>query len=150
MKIWISVALAAGAAMAASSGVDVYSSADIQAMGHKLAAKQQTFQSETLQHYPGHYTMMAYRKATGSSELHQHEADIFVVESGDATLVTGGKIVDGHVEKPGEIRGKSIEGGERHTLAVGDIVHIPANTPHQLLITNGKPFTYFVIKVTGQ
>jgi mannose-6-phosphate isomerase-like protein (cupin superfamily) len=136
--------------MAASSGVDVYSTADLHAIGQKLAAKGQRFQSENLQHYPGHYTMMAYRSATGSSELHQHEADIFVVETGDATLVTGGKIVSPHVEKPGEIRGSSIEGGERHTVRAGDIVHIPANTPHQLLITNGKPFTYFVVKVTGQ
>ncbi|HEX4232019.1 MAG TPA: cupin domain-containing protein [Bryobacteraceae bacterium] len=150
MKIWICAALACGLAMAASSGVDVYSTADLHAIGQKLAAKGQRFQSENLQHYPGHYTMMAYRSATGSSELHQHEADIFVVETGDATLVTGGKIVSPHVEKPGEIRGSSIEGGERHTVRAGDIVHIPANTPHQLLITNGKPFTYFVVKVTGQ
>ena len=32
-------------------------------------------------------------------------------------------------------------------LAAGDAVHIPANTPHQLLVENGKQFTYFVIKV---
>lgn len=119
-------------------------------MGQKLAANKERFKSENLQRYPGHYTMMAYRSATGSSELHQHEADIFVIESGSATLVTGGKIVNPHTEKPGEIRGSSIEGGERRAVASGDIVHIPANTPHQLLIDNGKPFTYFVVKVTGQ
>lgn len=150
MKIWVGAALAGGLAMAASSGVDVYSAADLHAMGQKLAATKLSFKSENLQQYPGHYTMMAYRSATGSSELHQHEADIFVVETGDATLVTGGKIVNPHVEKPGEIRGSSIAGGERHSVAAGDIVHIPANTPHQLLITNGKPFTYFVVKVTAQ
>jgi mannose-6-phosphate isomerase-like protein (cupin superfamily) len=119
-------------------------------MGQKLAAKGGAFQSEDLQRYTGHHTMMAYRTATGSSELHQHEADVFFVESGNATLVTGGKIVNPHQEKPGEIRGSSIEGGERRPVAAGAIVHIPANTPHQLLITNGKPFTYFVVKVAGQ
>jgi hypothetical protein len=30
---------------------------------------------------------------------------------------------------------------------VGDIVHIPAKTAHQLLVAPGKVFTYFVIKV---
>jgi len=40
--------------------------------------------------------------------------------------------------------------GERRQVGEGDIIHIPANTPHQLLIENGKPFTYFVVKVTGQ
>jgi mannose-6-phosphate isomerase-like protein (cupin superfamily) len=150
VKIWICAVLACGLALAASATVDVYSAAQLQAMGQKLGAKKQRFDSENLQRYTGHYTMMAYRTATGSSELHQHEADILVIESGDATLVTGGKIVNPHEEKPGEIRGSSIAGGEHRPLAVGDIVHIPANTPHQLLITSGKPFTYFVVKVTGQ
>ena len=75
--------------------------------------------------------MLAYREATGSAEVHEHEADIFVVESGEATIVTGGKLVDGHAQKPGEIRGTSIDGGERHPLAAGDIIHIPAGVPHQ-------------------
>jgi mannose-6-phosphate isomerase-like protein (cupin superfamily) len=150
LKIWICCFLAAGLALAASTGVDLYSAADLQSMGQKLAAKKERFRSEDLQRYPGHYTMMAYRSATGSSEVHQHEADIFVIESGAATLVTGGKVVNPHTEKPGEIRGSSIEGGDRRAVAAGDIVHIPANTPHQLLIDNGKPFTYFVVKVTGQ
>jgi mannose-6-phosphate isomerase-like protein (cupin superfamily) len=94
--------------------------------------------------------MLAVRTKTGSSELHEHEADVFVIESGQATLVTGGRMVSPHTEKAGEIRGTSIEGGERREVAEGDIIHIPANTPHQLVLENGKPFTYFVVKVTGQ
>ena len=50
-------------------------------------------------------------------------------------------------QKPGEIRGTSIEGGERHRLGAGDIIHLPAGTPHQLLVEEGKPIVYFVIKV---
>ena len=94
--------------------------------------------------------MLAYREETGSSEVHEHEADIFVIEDGEATIVTGGKVVNPKTQKPGEIRGTSITGGERHMLATGDIVHIPAGTPHQLMIEKGKPFMYFVVKVTGQ
>jgi quercetin dioxygenase-like cupin family protein len=30
-------------------------------------------------------------------------------------------------------------------MKVGDVVHIPANTPHQLLVK--KEFLYFVVKV---
>ena len=40
-------------------------------------------------------------------------------------------------------------GGEEKTLEEGDIVHIPAHVPHQLLLTS-KEFTYFVLKVQGQ
>ena len=141
--------LTAAFAMAATN-VDVYSSKDLQALSQKLSQKRSQFASQNLERYGNHYTMVAERGGTGSSELHEHEADVFVVVSGEATLVSGGTIVNPHTEKPGEIRGTSIEGGERHQIAEGDIIHIPAKTPHQLLIENGKPFTYFVVKVTGQ
>ncbi len=141
--------IAAGMAWA-QSHVDIYSAKDLQGMEAKLAQKRTPFASQDIARYGNHYTMLAYREATGSSEVHEHEADIFVVESGDATIVTGGKIVNPHTEKAGEIRGTSIEGGDRHSLATGDIVHIPAGTPHQVLIHKGHPFTYFVVKVTGQ
>ena len=136
--------------MAATANVDIYSAKELQAISHKLAQKQTQFASRDLARYGNHYTMLAFRNATGSSEVHEHEADIFIVESGEATLVTGGRVMDPHETKAGEIRGSSIEGGERHSIATGDIIHIPAGTPHQLLIDKNKPFTYFVIKVTGQ
>ncbi len=63
--------------------------------------------------------------------------------------MTGGKIVNPHTEKPGEIRGTGISGGEHHQLATGDIIHIPAGVAHQLQIEKA-PFEYFVVKVTGQ
>jgi mannose-6-phosphate isomerase-like protein (cupin superfamily) len=94
--------------------------------------------------------MLAYRAETGSSEIHQHEADIFVVEDGEAVIVTGGKMIGGHLQNAGELRGTSIEGGEKRMLKTGDIIHIPAGMPHQILVTRGKPITYFVVKVSGQ
>jgi mannose-6-phosphate isomerase-like protein (cupin superfamily) len=133
-----------------SQAVDIYSTSDLKAAEQKLAQKGAPFASKDLARYGNHYTMLAHREATGSSEVHEHEADIFVVESGEATIITGGKVVNPQTQKPGEIRGSSITGGERHALATGDIIHIPAGTPHQLLIEKGKPFTYFVVKVTGQ
>jgi mannose-6-phosphate isomerase-like protein (cupin superfamily) len=133
-----------------SQAVDIYSVRDLKAAEGKLAQKKEPFASQELARYGNHYTMLAYREETGSSEVHEHEADFFVVQQGEATLVTGGKVVNPKTQKPGEIRGSSITGGERHALTTGDIVHIPAGTPHQLLLEKGKPFTYFVVKVTGQ
>ena len=135
--------------LAHAATVDIYSSKDIAALGQQLAPKN-GFASKELTRYGNHYTMLAVRESTGSSEVHEHEADFFIVETGEATLVTGGKMVNPHTTKPGEIRGSAIQGGERHSIATGDIIHIPAGTPHQLLIGRAKPFTYFVIKVTGQ
>lgn len=151
MKLLIASLAAFSLASAPSpAAVDIYSAKEIQAMSQVLAAKHTSFASQDLARYGNHYLMLAYREETGSSELHQSEADIFIVESGSATIVTGGKLLNGHTVKTGEIRGSSIEGGERHSLAGGDIIHIPARTPHQLLIDKSKPFTYFVVKVSGQ
>jgi mannose-6-phosphate isomerase-like protein (cupin superfamily) len=70
-----------------------------------------------------------------------------IVENGEATLVVGGTMVEPKTIKPHEVRGSSIQGGEIKQLVLGDIVHIPANVPHQLKISAGKKFTYLVIKV---
>lgn len=138
------------AAVSLKGAVDIYSTRDLKTAEQKLVEKKEPFASQELARYGNHYTMMAHREETGSSEVHEHEADIFVVETGEATIVTGGKVVNPKTQKPGEIRGSSITGGERHRLATGDIIHIPAGVPHQLLIEKGQPFTYFVVKVTGQ
>ena len=142
--------LTTGLASAAGGEVDILTAKDLQAESQKLSKKGGPFASQELKRYGNHYTMLAHREKTGSSEVHEHEADFFVVEDGEATLMTGGKLVNPKTEKPGELRGTSLSGAERHALSTGDIVHIPAGTPHQLLLDKGKPFTYFVVKVTGQ
>ncbi len=130
--------------------VDHYTPSELNAIKDKLSNGHPTFKSEPLKHYKGHYSMVAHRESTGSSEVHEHEADIFVIEDGEGTLITGGKLVNSRVENPGELRGTSISGGEKMHFAPGDVFHIPAGVPHQMLVEKGKPVTYFVVKVTGQ
>lgn len=103
--------------------------------------------SETLEKYPHHYTMLAYRRSSGGGELHQHFADVFYILDGHATVETGGQLVDQKTTAPGEIRGKSVAGGTRQEVRAGDVVHIPAGMPHQMLLSDGDSITYFVIKV---
>jgi mannose-6-phosphate isomerase-like protein (cupin superfamily) len=142
--------LLTGFAFGATGDVEIITPKDIKATQQGLAAKAASagFASKELARYGNHYTMVAYREKTGSAEVHEKEADFFVVQSGTATLLSGGKVVNPHTEKPGEIRGTSLEGGKKQTVSTGDIVHIPAGTPHLLQI-NG-PFTYFVVKDIGQ
>lgn len=132
-------------------GFVIWTPSSLNQVDQKLEAKtdRQRFASQTLEKFGNHYTMLAHRQATGSAELHEAEADIFVVESGTAKLVVGGKVVDAKTTAPHEIRGTSIQGGVEKELSAGDIVHIPARTPHQLLVQGGA-FSYFVVKVTGQ
>jgi mannose-6-phosphate isomerase-like protein (cupin superfamily) len=132
--------------------VTYYSAAELKTIGAELgtSSKHAKFASKNLEKSQGHYTMLAHREGTGSAEVHVHEADLFVVVEGEATIVTGGKVVNPTTEKPGEIRGTSIDGGDRRKLSAGDVIHIPANVPHQLILDSGKQFNYFVMKVSNQ
>lgn len=111
-----------------------------------LAASGDGSASETLEKYPHHYTMLAFRQHSGGGELHQNFADIFYILDGHATVVTGGSLVDQKTTGPGEIRGKAVEGGTQQELKAGDVVHIPAGMPHQMLLADGQSVTYFVVK----
>lgn len=122
---------------------------DLKARGAALAGKMDASKtaSEKLADYGAYNLQLAHREASGGAELHEKFADIFVIQSGEATVVVGGKIEGSHQTDPGEIRGLSVTGGERHRVTAGDAVHIPANTPHQMLLEPGRHVTYFVVKV---
>jgi len=85
------------------------------------------------------------REAPGMAEVHDWETDVMYVLEGSATIVTGGTVVDPKVVEPGQIRGPMIEGGESRRVAKGDVVVIPAGTPHWFKDVQG-PMTYFVVK----
>ena len=125
-----------------------------------LKQLEQTFKSEAtaspnhmsshrLRDFPNDTFMLSVREANGVVEWHENVADVFVVESGSATLVVGGKMVGGEDSGPHEKRNGTIEGGTRVKLSAGDIVRIPPKAPHQLLLDGAKNFAYFVIKVKG-
>ena len=113
----------------------------------KLAQHGDGSASETLKEYPQHFTMISFRGRDGVVELHEEFADLFVVLDGHATLVTGGTIEGAETIGPGEIRGVSIEGGARKELRAGDVAHVPAGLPHQMLISGDQTFTSFVMKI---
>lgn len=113
--------------------------------GGKLQAAKKTQQLGT---FGNHSLMTSYRDTNGEAEVHEKVADVFIVKSGTATLIVGGKVVAPKTTAPNEVRGASIEGGQKHMLEPGDIVHIPSNTPHQVLVEKGKTVVYDVVKVT--
>jgi mannose-6-phosphate isomerase-like protein (cupin superfamily) len=128
---------------------DQYSPADLAAMEKKLEQKADSngLATETLKQYASDYTMLAYRSKSGKAELHEKFADFYFVVGGEATLVSGGHIVNSATTAPGEVRGDSVQDGRETRLKKGDIVHIPANIPHQLVLAKGATFQYFIVKV---
>jgi glc operon protein GlcG len=86
------------------------------------------------------------REGPGQVEVHTRDADILYVLKGNATVVTGGTMVDAKNVAPDEIRGREITGGETRKLVTGDAMIIPNNVPHWFKEVQG-PFLYFVVKV---
>jgi mannose-6-phosphate isomerase-like protein (cupin superfamily) len=151
MRTFVIVIMMAGSALPAGlpAGVGHWSSAELQGFGKKLGSKMNAHKiaTQALAGYGNHSLLVAHREGNGEAELHETQNDVMVVESGEATLVVGGTVVEPRTSAPHEIRGPSIRGGEKLALAAGDVVHIPIKTAHQMLVENGKQVTYFVVKI---
>jgi quercetin dioxygenase-like cupin family protein len=130
--------------------VDHYSTEGLKAQGMALRSKLDAATGRYLQvldKYPNHLSMLILREKDGQAELHEKTADVIFVVEGNAELWTGGEMKDAKQTEEGERRGSGLAGGTATTLRKGDIVHIPANVPHQVRIATGGTVTYFVLKV---
>jgi len=85
------------------------------------------------------------REGPGMGEVHVKDADIIYVLDGAATFVTGGTLVEPKTVATDEIRGKEIAGGEARQLTRGDVIIVPAGTPHWFKQVTA-PFLYYVVK----
>jgi mannose-6-phosphate isomerase-like protein (cupin superfamily) len=152
MKLIAIALLAAGFALPAGDpqGLYIWKAAELKAFSKNLAPKinDKKVATQDIAKNGNYRFMVAHREGSGEAEYHAVDADIFMVQSGTATLVYGGELVDGKTTAPNEMRAASIKGGMEKPLAAGDIVTIPAKLPHQVKLAPGKEFTYFVVKVT--
>jgi len=96
----------------------------------------------------GSYTCIALRRtATGEPELHEAWDDVMFIQAGSGVLLVGGELRGARTSAPGELRGGEIRGGERQRLVAGDMMIVPAGTPHQFEVAPGESVTYLVVKV---
>jgi len=84
--------------------------------------------------YDGH---LEYRAAVGNAAVHEHEAELFYVIDGSATITTGGKLVNEKRTDAANLNGSAIEGGTPRAIAKGDWILVPENTPHWFSPING-------------
>ena len=88
----------------------------------------------------------SHRDKPGQVEIHDKEMDVLYITAGSATFVTGGKIVGAKSTRPNQWLGTDITGGTTHNLVKGDVIVVPAGTPHWFKEVPG-PLDYFVVKV---
>ena len=75
--------------------------------------------------------------AAQAASVHEKDAELFYMIDGTATLVTGGKLVEG--TKDGDNwRGKGIEGGRAQKMSKGDFMLVPAGSPHWFTSIDSK------------
>jgi mannose-6-phosphate isomerase-like protein (cupin superfamily) len=74
--------------------------------------------------------VLANRAMQRGAEMHDKTNHLFIIVDGEGTFVTGGKLINAKLISPGETRADGIEGGESHHLSKGDVITVPANTPH--------------------
>jgi mannose-6-phosphate isomerase-like protein (cupin superfamily) len=131
------------------AGFYLWKSAELKGFSKSLAPKinEKKIASQALANPGNYHFQIAHREGTGEGEWHEKAADIFFVQSGEATLVVGGELVNPTQSGPGEKRSATIQGGSEKKLAAGDVATIPAKVAHQLKLAPGKEFTYFVVKV---
>jgi mannose-6-phosphate isomerase-like protein (cupin superfamily) len=141
--------ISASSSAQSPAAAQVYSGKDIAAQLEALsrAAAASGSSGATLGDFSSHAIKLSVRTSSGGAEVHAHFDDIFFVTGGSATLITGGRVLQPQTSLDGETKGSAIEGGTRQVLHEGDVVHIPAGMPHQLLISPGETYRSIVVKV---
>ena len=145
----LTAALLTAPLFAADTGFALWKSAELKQREEALSRKVGPDHSarETLADYGDHRFRMLYRDGDGYPEQHDRVVDVVIVQSGEGTLILGGRMLNPRAGGgAGESVGTSIEGGERHPLGPGDVVHIPATIPHSFLVPPGKHITYVLLK----
>ena len=74
--------------------------------------------------------VIANRAMQRGAEMHGKTNHVFIIVDGEATFVTGGTLTNPTTPAANQVRGGGIEGGVAHHLSKGDVITIPANTPH--------------------
>jgi len=126
-------------------GYAQYSTADLKARVDAAKPDDHKVRLNRVASWGNHALLAIRRDGDGEAEIHETQVDVIFVKSGEGTLILGGTMVEPHTTGAGEIRGKSITGGVSKKMAAGDVIHVPAKIPHQMLVP--KSLTFEVVKV---
>jgi mannose-6-phosphate isomerase-like protein (cupin superfamily) len=91
---------------------------------------------------------LEYRPTSNApAAVHEKDAELMVVLEGTGNIETGGKLVDEKRVNANNLSGPSIAGGTSHNVVKGDMILIPANTPHQVIPSGGAPIVLMTMHV---
>ena len=81
--------------------------------------------------------------------VHANSLDIWLVQAGSATAVTGGELLDAK-KRPNsdDVAGSAIKGGTDQPLKPGDVIYVPPGVPHGFKDIAG--FRAFLIRLDAK
>jgi len=91
--------------------------------------------------------VLAQRRGVGEAEVHDKTNHVFIIVDGEATFVTGGTLVGAKQTAPDQLRASSVQGGQTHHLTKGDVITIPAKTPHWWKEVSTKTIAYYAVNM---
>jgi mannose-6-phosphate isomerase-like protein (cupin superfamily) len=91
--------------------------------------------------------ILANRRGAGEVEVHEKTNHIFIIVEGEATLVTGGTLIGARQTAPGQTRAANVEGGTTYHLSKGDVITVPAKTPHWVKEVSTQTVAYYAINI---
>ena len=101
--------------------------------------------TEELKAFPGHSAMLSVRLRSGTIEISEESAQLFIVLEGRATMVRGGETEE--ISRAGQIKDSLIGNGSKQELRAGDVVHIAARTPYRMVLAGDKTLGCLVIQI---
>jgi mannose-6-phosphate isomerase-like protein (cupin superfamily) len=94
--------------------------------------------------------VLAQRRTSGEVELHEKTNHVFIMVEGEATLIVGGKMKDARRTAADQQRAPSVEGGTTYHLTKGDVITIPAKTPHWFKEVPSKTVAYYAVNIDSE
>jgi len=128
MKYWLALSTALLLAASGSSVIAGGVPLGVHYIGHEKVAAEMVKGGRIVEE--NGLIVIANRGVMRGAEIHEKTNHVFIIVDGEADFVTGGKMIEPKEISPGQIRGKGIEGGTVHRLSKGDVITIPAKTPH--------------------
>ena len=140
------VSLAAVAVLFGSGGVP----ASVHYIGHdKVTQVMSKVRGDAIVSDPG-LRVLAQRREAGPAEYHDRNNHVFIFVEGEATLVVGGTMVDAKRTAPNQMRAPSLQGGTTYHVSKGDVITIPAKTPHWFKEVPTKTVAYYAVNIASE
>ena len=94
--------------------------------------------------------VLAQRRDAGPVEYHDTNNHVFIFVEGEATFVVGGTMVDPKRTAPNQMRAPSVTGGTTYHVSKGDVITIPAKTPHWFKEVPTKTIAYYAVNIESK